>query len=276
MGLITISVVSHGHAVQVAHLLAQISALRTHTIAKVIVTVNIPERDKALSAPTCSYPQLPVHWVHNISPQGFGANHNAAFALCESDYFCVLNPDIALHSGCPNPFAALLAALLAAAVGLAYPVQVDAAGAPLDYERALPTPRAIGQRHGLTGLRSRAGPAAGPSPTGSAPEAVRLAGSASPVHWASGAFLMFKSEVFRSLGGFDERYFMYCEDVDICLRARLAGYQMARADATVVHHTQRRTLKSLQHLAWHMRSLWRLWHSQAYLQYKTQFLGGNN
>jgi N-acetylglucosaminyl-diphospho-decaprenol L-rhamnosyltransferase len=253
MGFITISVVSHGHAVQVAQLLAQLSALRTNTIAKVIVTVNSPGLDKALQGTASSYPHLSVQWVHNPTPLGFGANHNRAFALCESAYFCVLNPDIALHGGYPDPFMGLLAALSPPAVGLAYPVQVGADGAPLDFARALPTPRAIGHRHGL--------------------------GSGtvdSSAHWASGAFLMFKSELFRALGGFDERYFMYCEDVDICLRTQLAGYRLAQAEATVVHHTQRRTLKSVQHLAWHVRSLWRLWQSQAYLQYKKQFVAGDN
>jgi N-acetylglucosaminyl-diphospho-decaprenol L-rhamnosyltransferase len=41
-----------------------------------------------------------------------------------------------------------------------------------------------------------------------------------PVEWASGAFLAFKPELYQALGGFDPRYFMYFEDVDICYRAR--------------------------------------------------------
>jgi N-acetylglucosaminyl-diphospho-decaprenol L-rhamnosyltransferase len=92
------------------------------------------------------------------------------------------------------------------------------------------------------------------------------------VDWISGAFMMFKSSAFRKLGGFDERYFMYCEDVDICLRLQLAGYKLVRADATVTHHTQRRTLKNLQHLVWHVRSLLRLWNSAPYKQYKQRFI----
>lgn len=42
----------------------------------------------------------------------------------------------------------------------------------------------------------------------------------SSVEWASGAFLGFKSDFFNCLNGFDERYFMYYEDVDICYRAQ--------------------------------------------------------
>ncbi|WP_135455707.1 glycosyltransferase family 2 protein [Vibrio echinoideorum] len=47
----------------------------------------------------------------------------------------------------------------------------------------------------------------------------------SPVNidWAAGSFLLFKCEVFKKLQGFDEKYFMYFEDVDICKRAKNEG-----------------------------------------------------
>ncbi len=49
-------------------------------------------------------------------------------------------------------------------------------------------------------------------------------GAAKPVDWITGAFLGFRRELFDRIGGFDESYFMYYEDVDFCLRARLAGF----------------------------------------------------
>ncbi|UUE35075.1 glycosyltransferase family 2 protein [Pectobacterium aroidearum] len=42
-----------------------------------------------------------------------------------------------------------------------------------------------------------------------------------PVDWAAGSFLMFSSSLYEKLLGFDESYFMYCEDIDICLRSNL-------------------------------------------------------
>ena len=80
--------------------------------------------------------------------------------------------------------------------------------------------------------------------------------------------MAFKSSTFRRLGGFDERYFMYCEDVDLCWRAQLAGYSLAKAGATVMHRTRRRTLKSWEHLQWHVLSLLRLWGSAPYRSFK--------
>ena len=49
--------------------------------------------------------------------------------------------------------------------------------------------------------------------------------SARAVDWVTGAFVGFRRELFDKVGGFDEDYFMYYEDVDFCLRARRAGFE---------------------------------------------------
>lgn len=47
------------------------------------------------------------------------------------------------------------------------------------------------------------------------------------VDWVIGAFLMIRSSIYREIGGFDENnYFMYAEDVDLCLRVRKKGYRI--------------------------------------------------
>jgi GT2 family glycosyltransferase len=52
--------------------------------------------------------------------------------------------------------------------------------------------------------------------------------SESPVEcaWVSGAAMFIKKDIFQKLGGFDEKFFMYFEDIDLCQRARQLGYKI--------------------------------------------------
>ena len=65
-------------------------------------------------------------------------------------------------------------------------------------------------------------------------------GEAQPVDWVVGAVLLVRREALDQVGGFDERYFMYSEELDWCRRAVTAGWQVAYfAGAQVVHHEGR-------------------------------------
>jgi hypothetical protein len=60
------------------------------------------------------------------------------------------------------------------------------------------------------------------------------------VDWIHGAFLLIPRSLFETLGGLDEAYFMYGEDIDLCARARAAGYRSAvAASARAVHYGNR-------------------------------------
>ena len=57
------------------------------------------------------------------------------------------------------------------------------------------------------------------------------------VEWASGACLLIREEVIRSVGGLTEQWFMYAEDLQFCLRVREAGWSVVHLpDATAEHH----------------------------------------
>ena len=79
------------------------------------------------------------------------------------------------------------------------------------------------------------------------------------VDWASGAFLCLTSRLVDQTNGFDERYFMYYEDVDICFRAKKAGFELKYlADIKAVHsgaYANRRIFSP--HFKWYFSSLFR-------------------
>lgn len=54
--------------------------------------------------------------------------------------------------------------------------------------------------------------------------------------WVSGAFLAIRKDLFQEIGGFDERFFMYFEDQDLCIRIRNLGYRILIDRATRVSH----------------------------------------
>ncbi len=245
---LTISIVSHGHGAQVAALVAQLAALHTGHLRRVLVTLNRPEPALQRELDAGSWPfELVI--LPNLQPTGFAANHNAAFAVdastVASRYFAVMNPDVRLIA---DPLGLLIDALVPADVGCAYPVQIGLSGRAQDHERRLPTPLALLQRYTKS------------EPAGSA---------ASAPDWVNAAFLVFPAPVFAALGGFDSRFHMYCEDVDLCIRMRLAGWRIVRVDAArVLHEGNRATRRSAQHLLWHVRSLVRLWSSTPYRDFK--------
>mgnify|MGYP004726753519 CR=1 FL=1 len=63
-----------------------------------------------------------------------------------------------------------------------------------------------------------------------------------------GAFLMIRRDLFAALGGFDERFFVYFEDVDLCVRARAAGLSVRHvAGASAAHLGQGTTRRARAH-----------------------------
>ena len=226
-------------------LLGQLAGMPAPQPRRVIVTDN--RRETALRAALRGrvYP-FELVLVENQAQAGFGANHNRAFAkdqeLGASELFAVVNPDLRLLG---NPFPAMAFALGDLPnSGLSYPRQLDGQGRVQDAERRLPTPGRLWRRYLC--------PRQDEVPAGTAPD------------WVNAACLLLRHEAYARIQGFDERYHMYCEDVDLCLRMQLAGWRMVRADALVEHAGRRASRRNLRHMAWHVASLLRLWRSDAY------------
>lgn len=83
------------------------------------------------------------------------------------------------------------------------------------------------------------------------------------VDWAAGSFLMFTCHAYKSLNGFDENYFMYCEDIDICNRyLSFFGHKMTFYKKILgIHYSQRKSRNLFsRHFLWHLKSSFRyLW-----------------
>ncbi|MGB5430776.1 glycosyltransferase family 2 protein, partial [Eudoraea sp.] len=65
------------------------------------------------------------------------------------------------------------------------------------------------------------------------------------IFWATGASMFIKSDVFDSLGGFDEDYFAHQEEVDLCWRAQNKGLKVYYVGASYVYHLGGSTLSNM-------------------------------
>lgn len=240
---ISISIVSHNQSALVEELLADIDRQCKEGEVEVILTLNLPE-DLSFSKNGYTFP---LKIIRNDHPLGFGENHNQALNLATGDFFCVLNPDIRIHE---NVFEPLIEALLKNShIGLIAPRIINEAGKQEDSARRFPTPwEIVGKFFGKASRRSEL--------------------SSLPVifsDWVAGMFMLIPASVFREAGGFNTKYFLYYEDVDLCARLRLFGYEIALCQiATAVHKAQRTSHRNVKYLRWHVTSMLRFFMSEVY------------
>jgi len=227
--MITVSIVSHRQAALVAVLLRDLAALKRDDL-RVVVTLNVPEEPPADAG-------LPMSILRNDAVKGFGANHNQALRGSRDEYLCILNPDVRLAS---DPFPALLDALRDPKAGLAAPRVLATDGTVENSARRFPTFWSLVRK----ALRA--------APTLDYPDTTQVT---SP-DWVAGMFMLAKREAFESVDGFDERYFLYYEDVDLCRRLRQKGWDIRLAPAArIVHDARRTSHRNLRYLGWHLASI---------------------
>lgn len=158
------------------------------------------------------YPQVRI--IPCPSNPGYAGGNNLGIQQAEGRWCLILNPDTELH---PQTLETLIEVAQANPNAFITPKLLQPDG----------TVNAVGLEMHYTGIVSCRG--LGQSPTGfRGTEAAAL---------LSGAAFIAPTEALRKLGGFDPDYQLYHEEVDLSLRARLAGYSILCAqDAVVIHH----------------------------------------
>ncbi|MHB1188690.1 MAG: glycosyltransferase family 2 protein [Thiobacillus sp.] len=230
MSSVSMSVVSHRQGTLVNDLLEDVA--RYCPTNDLLLTCNIPEQVSIHGTGLKT-----LHRFENANAKGFGANHNEAFKHCDSPFFCVANPDVRLLN---DPFQGLLASMDDPQVGLIAPRVIDPAGNVEDNARYFPTPTNLAAK--MLHVDEGRYPVAGQAPMA--------------VDWVAGMFMLFRVEAFRDIGGFDDRFFLYYEDVDICARLWKAGWKvMLHPGVSVIHAAQRSSRRNPRYMAWHLSSM---------------------
>lgn len=158
---------------------------------------------------------------------GYGAGMNRGVAATTGPWVLLANPDICWAPGALD--ALLAAATRWPAAGALGPAIRTPDGQLYPSARALPSlGRGVG--HALLGWWWPA------NPWTAEYRRERGAPTEGPTGWLSGSCLVVRREAFDAVGGFDESYFMFMEDLDLCERLGAAGWQSVYVPAALVEH----------------------------------------
>lgn len=232
-----------------AHLVACVRTVVEAGAGEVIVVDNGSTDDSLAQLGSAAFERVRV--VRTGRNLGYGAGINHGVRLAGPGDVLVCNPDLLLDPSC---ISALLKRLEAEPdLGIAAPRLHNVDGSTYVSGRPFPSLRdAFG--HAFVGLVWSGNPwTRRYLQTGWDRE------EPADVDWASGALLLVRREAFDALHGFDERFFMFMEDVDLCWRAREAGWRVGVEPAAVAVHVvgASRASRPYRMILAHHRSLWR-------------------
>ncbi|MBP5536452.1 MAG: glycosyltransferase family 2 protein [Bacteroidales bacterium] len=195
--------------------------------ARVIIADN-GSTDDSLEFLAAKYPQLQV--IAFDRNYGFAEGYNKAIAQVEADYYVLLNDDVEVSEGWWQAVVAQMEADPSVAIAqpklLMYDQRdtfeyaggaggfIDKYGYPFCRGRIFST---LEQDHGQYD-------------------------DAREIFWASGAAMFVKSEAWKALGGLDGDFFAHMEEIDLCWRAKNAGYKVVYCPAATVYHVGGGTL----------------------------------
>ncbi|HDR9256794.1 TPA: glycosyltransferase family 2 protein [Burkholderia vietnamiensis] len=253
-GRISVIVVNYGTPGLTLRCVASLIALRVAHAGDIVVVEN--------ASPDDSYARLRgelpggVRLLRAACNRGFGSGVNFGMAACRRDYVLVVNPDTRFDE---NGLAKVLDLFDACP-------QAGLVGLDLQYPDGRRQYSARRFYSWLDILARRT--ALGRSDRFRARVDRHLmidawaCGNPFDAEWVMGTGFVVRRELFESLGGMDEAYFLYMEDVDLCARTWLAGYRvLGMPGVTLVHEHQRQSATSPVSRAGrhHLRSLWRFY-----------------
>ncbi len=198
-----------------------------------------------------------IHIVQGDSFKGFGANNNeifniakTSFGMCDKDFFLVLNPDVDVSLDTTS----LLLTELESTPADISAINLFKNRAMTEYDNSIRHyPKLLNPFKTLLGLPRKD------------LYKKELINKPINIDWAAGSFLLFRAGAYEELKGFDEKYFMYFEDADICTRANLKGYDVVYfPNINAVHYASHQNRKLFsKHFVWY-------WHSS--LRYHLKFI----
>ncbi len=175
-----------------------------------IIVIDNASQDDSLSILQAQLTDQ-IKLIQSPTNLGFGRANNLGAAQASGEYLLLLNPDTVIDEA--HSIEYLVDALLEnSKIGLMAPLVVEPRkNKQVVARRSYPSQRYLKHTKKLKNLPGQ-------------------------IAWVLGACMLIKRDLFSQINGFDADYFLYGEDIDICLRIRLAGYVIGFTDAVKITH----------------------------------------
>lgn len=202
-----------------------------------IIVVDNASWDDSVAMVKREFPEVKL--IENRLNEGFGKAHNRAAQVAQGRYLLLLNSDARAHPGALKQLVDY--ADVHPEVGIIAPKVLNPDGS-LQYScRRFPVYEAGLFRNTLLGRLFPQNRFVRDYLMTDFDHAHTM-----EVDWVSGCAMLIRRETWHHLGGFDEQFFMYCEDVDLCWRAHEAGWKVVyHPDAVVTHAIGQSTDKAV-------------------------------
>jgi GT2 family glycosyltransferase len=204
MNSVSVIIVTYNSAGYISDCLKAILACTQPSLT--VFVVDNASSDSTVETVKNNFPS--VHVIANSQNIGFGAANNQAIKLCSSELILLLNPDTQAH---PNSIKLLAEFLLS------------------NPSYAMVGPYIENEDGSLQDSVSLKYPSQKLAPA----TVSNLPGNIAAL---LGACILVRKSVLDSLNGFDEDFFLYGEDQDLCIRARKLGYSLGHLEAARIMH----------------------------------------
>lgn len=230
---LSVVIVNHNHRPVIENCFASLYSLPDRATFEVALIDNACA-DGTADWVAARYPQVVIH--RNRAPLGFAANANAGLrALRRGRYALLLNPDVTAIPGLLDGLVGFMDGHPRA--GIAAPQLFNDDGTFQPNCRRVPTPAALALRALRVDAVWKSRPVRRYLMDGERR-------GAAEVDWVTGALLVARRAAIEAVGGLDESYFLYWEDLDWCCRMRQAGWSVYRVpDAWAIHSQRRRGVR---------------------------------
>lgn len=249
MNDLSISIVAYNNYVDIKDAIVSIEKYTSSEISKRIYII-----DNGVAASSCvevnSFKTFikdmkDVDYIDLDSNVGFGKGHNQVLNLIDSDYHAIVNPDILL---CEDSFFKIIQWMdTNRDIGMTIPLLTDEEGKMQNvYRRELTVFDMFNRMVLKSAFKKRA-----------QKHIMQDMDYTKPfqVPFGQGSFLVIRSELFKELGGFDDNFFMYCEDADLCKRVNQVSKLMYYPGTRVIHKWEKGSHKNRVLFKYHVESM---------------------